>query len=238
VTELARALGHPPSAEPWVVAATAAVGLSLVVVPMAWSVSRHVATIVHEAGHALTALLTGRRLAGIRLHSDSSGVTVSLGRPRGPGMVLMLAAGYPAPALLGLGAAALLAAGQTTALLWLVVVLLGAVLLLIRNWFGAWSVLVCGAVVFAVTWWLPLSVQTGFGYALTWFLLFAGPREVVGLYAARRGGRGRSGRRGRGARGSDADQLARLTHLPAGVWVAGFFLLSLLTTAAGSWLIV
>jgi hypothetical protein len=238
VTELARALGHAPSAEPWVVAATAAVGLSLVAVPMAWSVSRHVATIAHEAGHAGTALLTGRRLAGIRLHSDSSGVTVSLGRPRGPGMVLMLAAGYPAPALLGLGAAALLAAGQANALLWLVVVLLGAVLLQIRNWFGAWSVLACGAVVFAVTWRLPVSVQTGFGYALTWFLLFAGPREVVGLYAARRGGRGRSGRRGRGARDSDADQLARLTHLPAGLWVAAFFLLSLLTTALGSWLIV
>jgi hypothetical protein len=225
-------------AEPWLVAVTAALGLALVAVPRAWAVSRHLSTIVHEGGHAVAALLTGRRLAGIRLHSDSSGVTVSVGRPRGPGMVAMVAAGYPAPALLGLGAAALLAAGRPTALLWTVVGLLAALMLQIRNWFGAWSVLVSGAVVFAVTWWLPLSAQTGFGYALTWFLLLAGPREVIGLYAARRGRRDRSGRRSRGVRGSDADQLAGLTHLPAGLWVAAFFLLSLVTTAAGTWLIL
>jgi hypothetical protein len=178
------------------------------------------------------ALLTGRRLAGIRLHSDSSGVTVSYGRPRGPGMVAMLAAGYPAPALLGLGAAALLKAGRVTALLWLLVVLMAATLLLVRNWFGAWSVLATGAVVFAVTWWLPPTWQSGFGYAATWFLILAGPREVLGLVAARRG----SARR-RGTRDSDADQLARLTHLPAALWVLGFALVTVTLAGAGAVLI-
>ncbi len=105
--------------------------------------------------------------------------------------------------------------GRVVALLWLLVAVLALILVQMRNWFGAWSVLVSGAVVFAVTWWLPATVQAGFGYAVTWFLLFAGPREVLSLYAARRGRRGR-----RGVRGSDADQLARLTHLPAGLWVA------------------
>ncbi len=183
--------------------------------------SRHVSTIVHEAGHAAVALLTGRRLAGIRLHSDSSGVTVSVGRPRGPGMVVMLAAGYLAPALVGLGAAGLLGAGRAALLLWLVVVLLAAVLVQVRNWFGAWTVLASAVVVFAVTWWLPGRAQAAFAYLVTWFLLLAAPREVLGLYAARRGSL-----RGRGARGSDADQLARLTHVPAGVWVAVFLLLA------------
>jgi len=215
------------------VAATAALALALVVVPGVWAVTRHVSTIVHEAGHALAALVTGRRLAGIRLHSDSSGVTVSVGRPRGPGMVLMLAAGYPAPALLGLAAAALLSAGHVVPLLWLLVGLLAAMLVLVRNWFGAWSVLVSGGVVFAVTWWLPETMQAGFGYAVTWFLLLAAPREVLGLYAARRGRAGR-----RGTRTTDADQLARLTHLAAGVWVAAFFLVSLAGSAAGAWLLL
>jgi hypothetical protein len=209
------------------------VAAALVVLPRIWAVTRHVSTIVHEAGHALAALLTGRRLAGIRLHSDSSGVTVSVGRPRGPGMVAMLAAGYPAPALLGLGAAALLHAGLVVMLLWLLVVVLAGTLLQVRNWFGAWTVLATGAVVLAVTWWLPATWQSGFGYAVTWFLLLAGPREVLSLYAARRGGRGR-----RGTRGSDADQLSRLTHLPAGLWVFGFMVLALVTAVAGARLIL
>jgi Peptidase M50B-like len=218
---------------PWIVALAALVGLAFVVLPRVWAVTRHVSTIVHEGGHAVVALLTGRRLAGIRLHSDSSGVTVSVGRPRAPGMVAMLAAGYLAPALLGLGAAALLHTGRVVALLWLLVAVLVLILVQVRNWFGAWSVLVSGAVVFAVTWWLPATVQAGFGYAVTWFLLFAGPREVLSLYAARRGRRGR-----RGARGSDADQLARLTHLPAGLWVAALLVGTVGLAAAGAWLVV
>ena len=134
-------------------------------------------------------------------------MTVSVGRPRGPGMVAMLAAGYPAPALLGLAAAAVLGTGHVAALLWALVLLLAGMLLLIRNWFGAWTVLASGVVVFAVTWWLPGRAQSAFAYLVTWFLLLAGIREVFGLISARRRG---------GARGSDADQLARLTHLPAG----------------------
>ena len=38
-----------------------------------WRVSRNAITIAHEGGHGLIALLTGRRLDGIRLHSDTSG---------------------------------------------------------------------------------------------------------------------------------------------------------------------
>jgi Peptidase M50B-like len=220
------------SDDPWVVALSAALAVSAVAVPRLWSWTRHVSTIVHEAGHAVVALLTGRRLAGIRLHSDSSGVTVSVGRPRGPGMVAMLAAGYPAPALLGLGAVALLRAGRADVLLWGLVVVLAGLALQIRNWFGAWTILATGAVVFAVTWWLPADWHRAFAYLVTWFLLLSGPREVLGLYAARRG----HGRR-RGARGSDADQLARLTHLPAGLWSALFLLVCLGAAVLGIWLL-
>jgi len=70
-------------------------------------------TLVHEAGHAVVAVLTGRRLNGIRLHSDTSGLTVSSGKPRGAGMIATAAAGYLAPAALGLGSVLLVDAGHT-----------------------------------------------------------------------------------------------------------------------------
>ena len=202
----------PPSAA--VVAGTAVVAAVLVLAPRTWRVTRHVVTIVHEGAHGVAALLTGRRLSGIRLHSDTSGVTVSVGRPRGPGMVLTAAAGYVGPALLGLGAAALLAAGHAVALLWAVLVLLALLLVQIRNWFGLWSVLVSGAVVVVVSELLPGRAQSAFAYLLAWFLLLSAPRPVLELQAERRRRRSST---------SDADQLARLTRLPGLVWV-GIFL--------------
>ena len=41
-------------------------------------------------------------LTGIRLHSDTSGLTLSVGRPSGVGMVVTTAAGYLTPSLVGL----------------------------------------------------------------------------------------------------------------------------------------
>jgi len=184
--------------------------------PVAWPRTRHVVTLAHEGAHGLAAVLTGRRLAGIRLHSDTSGLTVSSGRPRGLGMVVTLAAGYLGPGLFGLGAAFLLGAGHAVDVLWLVLVLLVLLLVQIRNWFGFCSVLVTGTVLLAASWWLPDRGQSVLAYLVTWFLLMAAPRPVLELAAQRR-------RRGvRGTPDSDADQLARLTGVPAAVWIALF----------------
>ena len=193
----------------------AALGVAalLVLSPTLWRSTRHVVTIAHEGAHGLVALATGRRLSGIRLHSDTSGLTVSAGRPTGPGMVLTCAAGYVGPAVFGLGAAALLAAGHAVGLLWALLGLLALLLVQIRNWFGLWSVLLTGAVVLGATWWLPSSAQATFAAVATWFLLLAAPRTVLELQAARRRRR---------APDSDADQLARLTRLPALAWVGVF----------------
>src|SRR5690606_9258003 len=90
----------------WLVLATGALAALAVVVDGAWRWTRGVVTIAHEAGHALAALATGRRLTGIRLHSDTSGLTLSVGRPTGPGMVVTAAAGYVSPSLVGLAGVA------------------------------------------------------------------------------------------------------------------------------------
>jgi hypothetical protein len=78
-------------------------------------------------------------------------------------------------------------------------------------------VLVAGAGLFAVTWWAPPEVQLLAAYVVTWFLLLAAPRPVVELQEERRRRRGRS---------SDPDVLARLTHVPALVWVGVFLLVT------------
>ena len=101
-------------------------------------------TIAHEGAHGVAALLSGRRLAGIRLHSDTSGLTVSKGRSSGPGMVVTAGAGYVGPALAGLGAAYPLSLGYAVGVLWALLVLLALLLLQIRNFFGLWSVLLAG----------------------------------------------------------------------------------------------
>ncbi len=218
-----------PDLPPAVLLASLAAAALVVLTPALWRPARNVVTIAHEGAHGLVALLAGRRLAGIRLHSDTSGLTVSAGRPTGPGMVLTLLAGYLGPALFGLGAAALLAAGYAAGLLWALLGLLALLLVQIRNWFGLWSVLVTAAVVLAATWWLPPDGQAAFAAAGTWFLLLAAPRAVLELQRARRRRR---------APESDADQLARLTRLPALLWV-GLFLA--VDTGAlllgGSWLL-
>src|SRR5918997_582690 len=213
-----------------VLAGEAVVALLVVATPALWRPARTVVTIAHEGAHGLAALATGRRLAGIRLHSDTSGLTVSAGRPTGPGMVLTCAAGYVGPGLFGLGAAALLAAGHAVGVLWALLVLLALLLVQIRNLYGLWAVLVTGAVVFGATWWLPPQGQTVFAAVATWFLLLAAPRTVLELQTAR------SRRR---APDSDADQLARLTPFPALFWVGVFLLVDVGSLVLGArWLLL
>ncbi|MEX5720242.1 M50 family metallopeptidase [Geodermatophilus maliterrae] len=213
-----------------VLVGAAVAALVVVASPALWRPARTVVTIAHEGAHGLVALGTGRRLAGIRLHSDTSGLTVSAGRPTGPGMVLTLLAGYVGPGLFGLGAAALLATGHAVGVLWAVLGLLALLLLQIRNFYGLWAVLVTAAVVLGVTEWLPPTGQAAFAAGVTWFLLLAAPRTVLELQGARRR---------RAAPGSDADQLARLTRVPAVVWVGLFLLVDLAALAlAASWLLV
>lgn len=195
------------------VVAAAALALALALVPGLWSRSRHLVTIAHEGAHGVAALLSGRRLAGIRLHSDTSGLTLSRGRSTGFGMAVTAGAGYVGPALVGLAAAYLLSRGYAVGVLWALLVLLALLLLQIRNFFGLWSVLVAGTCLFAVTWWTPPEVQLVVAYVVTWFLLLAAPRPVVELQEVRRRGRGG---------GSDADVLARLTRVPGLVWVGVF----------------
>ncbi|WP_028811748.1 M50 family metallopeptidase [Streptomyces flavidovirens] len=224
-----RIFGTQPDPGQWLVLATAVAALAVVVPHPVWRLARNAITIAHEGGHGLIALLTGRSLDGIRLHSDTSGLTVSRGKPTGIGMILTAAAGYTAPSLLGVGGAWLLAANHITLFLWIATALLLAMLVMIRNAYGALTVIVTGAAFLLISWLTAPQVQAAFAYAAVWFMLIGGIRPAFELQSKRRHG---------GAPDSDADQLSRLTHVPALVWLLFFHTVSVCALLGGGrWLL-
>jgi peptidoglycan/LPS O-acetylase OafA/YrhL len=225
--------GTQPVPAVWVISVSGIIALLIVLDARTWHLARNLITIAHEGGHALASVLSGRRLDGIRLHSDTSGVTYSRGRRTGPAVVFTSAAGYLAPSVLGAGAAWLLAAHHVIAMLWLLLALLVATFLAIRNAYGVFAVLVAVGAVLAVSWFATAAIQAAFGYTAAWFLLLGGVRAVVELQGDRR----RSRRRGQVST-SDADQLGRLTRVPAGAWVAVFGVVCVAALVLGTRLLV
>ena len=221
-------LGAQPDPPALLVLLTALVAFAAVVFRPVWRVARNAVTIAHEGGHALIALLTGRKLRGIRLEFDTSGLTLSAGKPTGLGMILTLLAGYIAPSLVGVLGAWLLGGNRITLLLWLAVVLLLVMLINIRNAFGVISLLITGAIVFGVSWWGTPQTQAAFAYVGVWFLLIGGVRPVGELQKQRRRGR---------MPGSDADQLAHLTRVPAIFFVFLFYLITLGALVIGGFML-
>lgn len=208
----------------WLVILVGLIALGAVLHGPTWRVARNVVTIAHEGGHALIALLTGRKLDGIKLHSDTSGVTVSRGKPHGPGMVFTALAGYLTPPLLGMLFAALISGGRVTLMLWASLALLAGMLVMIRNAYGMLSVVGTGAIIFLVSWLGDADVRAGFAYLAAFFLLFAGARPVIELQRMRSR---------QMAPSSDADQLAHLTGVPGLAWVGLFAFVALMSLVAG-----
>lgn len=208
-----------------VVAAIAA----LVIWRPTWRVLRNVITIAHEGAHAFVALLVGRKLQAITLHSDTSGLTVSRGKPRGFGMILTAFAGYTGPAVVGLIGAFLVGRGYTLAWVWAFVVVLILMLFKIRNLFGAWTLVATGAVIGATAWFARDEFRVYLAYALALLFLLGAPKAVVELGHTRR--RTRSGT-------TDADILGKLSWLPAGLWYLIFVLFTFGALIVGFWLLV
>ena len=198
---------------------------ALLAVVFAWRPVRTLVTICHESGHAIVAVLVGRRLSGVRVHSDTSGLTVSRGRPKGPGMVATLFAGYTAPAVVGLGLAGLTGTGHASGVLWLLVLLAIVLLVWIRNLYGALVVIAAAVAVALVTWYAPAFTLGWIATGLAWVFLWAAPRPVLELLR-------------RHSPGSDAAQLAALTHVHRYVWGLLWLLLTVAALAGGALLMV
>lgn len=153
------------------VAAAAAVGTPV------WAWTRYPVLVVHEAGHALTAVLTGARDVRVRIGVGSGGLTEwESDENHGPGAT---AAGFPAPGAVGLAALAGLHYGSTAWVLWGVLGLLGAVAVIMRSWFGASLLVLCAAPVYGVLRYLPDGLQVAAVLALAWTLLAGGVRSAL-----------------------------------------------------------
>ncbi|HEX6421158.1 MAG TPA: M50 family metallopeptidase, partial [Acidimicrobiales bacterium] len=104
-----------------------------------------------------------------------------------------------------------------------------AMLVMVRNWYGALSLLVTGGAVVAVSVYGSEGAQAAFAYVMTWFLLLGGVRPVAELRRQRRYQPGQP---------TDADILARLTRVPGSLWVALFGLATLAALGGGGWLLL
>lgn len=218
-------------AEPGVVIALALGVVVVTAVPRLWRVLRQASTIVHEMGHVLAAWATGRRVSGIKLHSDTSGVTTSSGKPYGLGLLITTLAGYPAPGALALGMAALASAGYAGASLTLFNVMLVLALLLSRNVVGVVSCVLALLAAGSIWWFNDETVVVYTAVALSVFYAVAGLRGTVDLVMVHlspmRHGRNRQHRgalkqRASGTDAARARSAVRAFPVPVFVWLMFF----------------
>lgn len=169
--------------------------------------------IVHEGAHMVVGFLTGRRVHHFEIEADGNAVTRFDPSPWGPARILSAMAGYPAPSLVGLGGAALLAAGRAWPLLWTVVVLLVLAWVKSMGELTSFLVLLLAVAVGYVALYGSPTLQAGLAAGLVWLLLFSGLRSAAMLPMA--------------SNTSDAAALARDTLIPRQVWKAAFVVFAL-----------
>lgn len=175
-------------------------------------------TFVHELGHALAALMTGRIVRGIRLNLNHSGETVSVGRGSA-GIAWSGFWGYPAPAVAGAAMIWAAASGWAGAALSIGAILLLVALLFIRNLVGVAIAVGCAILAqllvlfsdreFSAYVVVCLGIALVVGAVKDWF-------KVAAVHAKRRR-----------LESSDAYILARTTGVPAVIWLGGFALVIL-----------
>lgn len=208
---------NPATLSPLVVLACVLLVTVVCCVQPTWRLLRHGMTIVHEMGHAVMAWMWGRRLAGISLHTDTSGLTISSGKPRGVGVLFTSLAGYTAPPVAGLGMFWAATSGWGGAALTITVVLLCVAFWLARNAFGVLTVLAGLAVSVLILYRGSAESVALFVLAVGAFLVVAGVRGCLDLRSVHRRGEGGS---------SDASQAAAASLLPAALWIWFFIAVS------------
>ena len=189
-----------------------------------WKYFGLLATATHELGHAFAAVLSGQRLAGIRLKLDHSGTTTSYSRGRFPA-VWSGFWGYPVPAMTGAALVSSGFAGWGPAALASGTLILLASLLFIRNLAGILITVAAIAGGAALILGVPHALTGHVAIILGLALLVAAVRDLVKLAQVHLRRRDRLG-------SSDAYLLYRATSVPSVIWIALFA-----AFVAGSWII-
>lgn len=203
-------------------AAAVAVAALAVGIDPVWRQLRYLVTTVHELGHVVVGWFVGRTVQSVHLNHDTSGLTVTRGRPHGPGIFFLYVAGYPAPAISGfviLWAVIYRHAGWAMAVL---LALLLICLLLVRNAFGAFVVIAQIVALGAIWAWNDPQVLSAVLTLVGAVLSLGGLRACLDLVGTQRR---------RGSKTSDAAILGRQTRLGATFWSYGFTVLSIALVA-------
>ncbi|TQL48194.1 peptidase M50B-like protein [Homoserinimonas aerilata] len=191
-----------------------AVAVALSVPRATWRWFGLFTTLVHELGHAVAAILTGRVVHGIRIRRNHSGDALSSGRGA-LGTIVSGVMGYPAPAIVGAAQLWSVANGYTAVALFAGGVALVLTLLVIRNLFGFLVVLASAATSGALWFFASPQVQSYALLVLGIALLIGSVRgllTVISVHVSRREQLGTS----------DAYLLFRRTGIPSPLWLALF----------------
>ena len=141
ISEVWTATSPTPEGWQWVVGAAAFL-VVVVMPPDVWvRLLRPWVTLLHETGHAVGALVTGRRVVGVAVHADTSGLTTTRGRS-GPTAHLSTFTGYPFPAWAAAVTVLAVATGRYGALLLGAGAVGAALLIAARTWRAAAGLIV------------------------------------------------------------------------------------------------
>lgn len=194
-----------------------------------WVTLRHGVTIIHEMGHVIMGWLWGRRIDGISLHTDTSGLTISAGKPYGLGVLMTFLSGYTAPPLVGLAMVWAGLKGWAGLAMTLLVLILIAAFWLVRNPWGLVTVaLSLGATGF-IFWQGNSRVISTTVVVIGVFLLMAGLRGGFDLWSIHARGQGSE---------SDASMASRHSLIPAMVWVWFFAVFGFVCGLFAAYLII
>ncbi len=169
-------------------------------------------TVVHEAGHALVACLTGGGVYRFQITSPDSGSVLSWYTTRFSSI-----AGYAAPPLAGLGTAALLHKGQAAAVLTLTAAMSILILWVARDLLTLGCVVSIGGIAASTLYWGAGWLQVLVAYLETWLLLLSELGGLAALVMNRA--------RGTHSGADDADELATDTSIPGALWITAWFAL-------------
>ncbi|MCB1005040.1 MAG: M50 family metallopeptidase [Acidimicrobiales bacterium] len=204
--------------------------LALFAAPVTGRALATVVTLVHELGHAAVGLVVGGRIRRISIALDASGETLTLlgGRAPRTRLAAFALAGYPAPSLVGLAAAASVTSEDHRLFLLLAAVLVATALVLwVRNAWGIVVFLATAAGLWAAATAGADAVTRTVAIALAWAFSLGGVRACWPLV---------HGPRPTASGIDDAERVAQLTKVvPRVVVVVGFVGASaagLLATAA------
>ncbi len=171
-------------------------------------------TLVHELGHAVGAILTGRFVHGMKIRMNHSGEAVSSGRGK-LGAVVSGSLGYPAPAIVGAVQLWCVTQGYTALALVVGGAILVLTLLVIRNLVGFLVVAVSAAASVALWLWATPTQQSYALLVIAIALLVGSVRGFAAVIAVHTRGRTR-------LTSSDAYLLSRRTGIPSIFWLLLF----------------